>query len=48
MKVINKTYDNLEKFSSEFMMGKPYPHIVLDDFLDKDFFFQTLILKLLQ
>jgi Rps23 Pro-64 3,4-dihydroxylase Tpa1-like proline 4-hydroxylase len=38
MKVINKTYDNLEKFSSEFMMGKPYPHIVLDDFLDKDFF----------
>ena len=40
MRIINKSYNNLKNFSSEFMLAKPYPHIVLDNFLDEAFFSQ--------
>ena len=40
MKILNKKYDDLGIYSSDFIKSKPYPHIVLDDFLDKTFFSQ--------
>ncbi len=41
MKVINDKYKNLGSMKNAFLSAEPYPHIVLDDFLDADFF-QTL------
>ncbi len=38
MKIINERYNDLSKFSSNFKNQKPFPHVILDDFLDKDFF----------
>ena len=38
MRILNKEYNNLSKYSREFTTSKPYPHIVLDNFLDKSFF----------
>ena len=38
MKIINEKYNDLSKFSSNFKNQKPFPHVILDDFLDKDFF----------
>jgi hypothetical protein len=40
MKILNKEYINLRNYSREFADAKPYPHIVLDNFLDKSFFSQ--------
>jgi Rps23 Pro-64 3,4-dihydroxylase Tpa1-like proline 4-hydroxylase len=36
--IINKKYNDLSSFNIEFKNSKPYPHIILDNFLDKDFF----------
>ena len=38
MNIINKRYYNLEQFSKNFRDAKPYPHIVLDNFLIDSFF----------
>ena len=38
MQIINEKYKNLEIYEPDFKSSKPYPHIVLDNFLDKSFF----------
>lgn len=38
MNIINNKYKNLSVFSNEFKNAKPFPHLVLDNFLDKSFF----------
>jgi hypothetical protein len=38
MNVINKKYCSLSVYSEEFKNARPFPFIVLDDFLDKDYF----------
>ena len=38
MNIINKKYYNLEQFSKNFKNAKPYPHLVLDNFLIDPFF----------
>ena len=38
MNIINKIYNDLGTFSIEFLNAKPYPHLVLDNFLDEEFF----------
>ena len=38
MSIVNKKYKNLGLYSYDFMNAKPYPHVVLDNFLDNDFF----------
>ena len=38
MSIINKRYENLSPYLSSFVNAKPYPHIILDNFLDNDFF----------
>ncbi len=38
MNIINKKYNNLEKYSKNFKLAKPYPHVILDNFLDEGFF----------
>ena len=40
MSIVNKKYKNLGLYSYDFMNAKPYPHVVLDNFLDNDFFFK--------
>ena len=40
MIIINNIYKDLGKYSMEFMYAKPYPHIILDNFLDETFFSQ--------
>ena len=41
MKILKKKYNDLSSFNIEFKNAKPYPHIILDNFLDK-FFFENL------
>tara|TARA_B110000003_G_C16354750_1_gene420211 strand:- start:22 stop:216 length:195 start_codon:yes stop_codon:yes gene_type:complete len=36
--IINNKYSNLSSFNVEFKNAKPYPHIILDNFLDDEFF----------
>lgn len=36
--IINKKYNDLTSFNIEFKNAKPFPHIILDNFLDKNFF----------
>lgn len=38
MKIISEKYKNLEKNNSDFRIAKPFPHIILDNFLDESFF----------
>ena len=38
MSIINNKYADLSTFSVNFKSEKPFPHVVLDDFLDKTFF----------
>ena len=38
MSVINIKYQNLGKYLANFAIAKPYPHLILDNFLDKTFF----------
>ena len=38
MKIINQKYDNLEIYENDFKSAKPFPHIILDNFLDESFF----------
>lgn len=38
MDILNKKYKDLGKYSNEFMLAKPYPHLVLDNFLNENFF----------
>ena len=38
MKIINEIYRDLSSLNFKFENAKPYPHVVLDNFLDKDFF----------
>jgi len=40
MNIINKKYNKLHDYSTEFIDAKPYPHIILDNFLDEKFFSQ--------
>ena len=42
MKIINKKYRNLEIYNSKFKAAEPFPHLVLDEFLDQSFF-QNLV-----
>ena len=44
MIIINNIYKDLGKYSMEFMYAKPYPHIILDNFLDESFF-QNLVVE---
>ena len=36
--IINKKYNDLTSFNIAFKNAKPFPHIILDNFLDKNFF----------
>ena len=38
MKILNEKYNDLSSFNIEFKNAKPYPHIILDNFLDDEFF----------
>ena len=38
MKIINDKYNNLEIYETDFKSAKPFPHIILDNFLDESFF----------
>ena len=38
MKIINKKYNNLAIYETDFKSAKPFPHIILDNFLDESFF----------
>jgi hypothetical protein len=38
MTIINKKYNDLSLFSNHFKNEKPFPHIILDNFLDDTFF----------
>jgi len=38
MKIISEKYKNLKKYNSDFRIAKPFPHIILDNFLDESFF----------
>ena len=38
MNIINKIYNNLENYSDHFKNTEPFPHIILDNFLDETFF----------
>ena len=38
MKIINEKYNDLSSFNIIFKNAKPYPHIILDNFLDENFF----------
>ena len=40
MNIINKKFNKLQDYSTEFIDAKPYPHIILDNFLDEKFFSQ--------
>lgn len=40
MTIINEKYMNLGEYSARFLEARPFPHLVLDDFLDEDFFRQ--------
>jgi Rps23 Pro-64 3,4-dihydroxylase Tpa1-like proline 4-hydroxylase len=40
MNIINRKYNELHEYSIEFINAKPYPHIILDNFLDETFFSQ--------
>ena len=37
-KIINSKYDNLDQFKKIFESNKPFPHVVMDDFLSENFF----------
>ena len=36
--IINKKYTDLSHFKSNFFNSKPFPHLVLDDFIDPEYF----------
>ena len=38
MDIINTKYKDLKEYSADFKENKPYPHIILDDFLDETFY----------
>jgi len=38
MGIINKKYKNLSNLSNKFINSSPFPHLVLDNFLEKSFF----------
>tara|TARA_A100001015_G_C14995060_1_gene715814 strand:+ start:1077 stop:1877 length:801 start_codon:yes stop_codon:yes gene_type:complete len=38
MNIINIKYNNLKKYSQLFKLAKPFPHAILDNFLDENFF----------
>jgi len=38
MNIINNKYNNLKNYSSLFFKAKPYPYVILDNFLDETFF----------
>ncbi len=38
MNIINNKYNDLSNYSEDFIRAKPYPHIILDNFLDEGFF----------
>ena len=38
MDIINKKYKDLSKYSNDFLNAEPYPHLILNDFLDNNFF----------
>ena len=44
MNIINKKYRNLDIYNTEFKAAEPFPHLVLDDFLDHSFF-QNLFIE---
>ena len=44
MNIINKKYRDLEFYINEFKQAKPFPHIILDNFLDESFF-QNLVVE---
>ena len=35
---INPKYKNLEDFKSSFFSSEPFPHLILDDFIDYNYF----------
>jgi Rps23 Pro-64 3,4-dihydroxylase Tpa1-like proline 4-hydroxylase len=43
---INRKYANLENFKNSFFSSEPFPHVVLDDFIDNNYFDDlTMVLK---
>ena len=38
MKIINNKYSDLNSIKKDFLNKAPFPHIVLDDFLDNNYF----------
>ena len=38
MKILNEIYNDLSELNFKFENAKPYPHVVLDNFLNKEFF----------
>tara|TARA_B100000767_G_C19586333_1_gene459502 strand:- start:6 stop:239 length:234 start_codon:yes stop_codon:yes gene_type:complete len=47
MEIINQKYKSLSKLKNDFFSASPFPHIILDDFLDKEYF-EALTETLLQ
>jgi hypothetical protein len=44
--IINQLYENLDEYKNTFFCAKPFPHLVLDEFIDPPFFSDlTKILK---
>ena len=44
--IINQLYENLDEYKNTFFCAKPFPHLVLDEFIDPSFFSDlTKILK---
>jgi hypothetical protein len=46
MEIINQKYKSLSKLKNDFFNARPFPHIILDDFLDGNFF--KLLTEILQ
>ena len=38
MQIINQKYHNLSSYSEEFLKNSPYPYLILDNFLDENFY----------
>jgi len=38
MEIINQKYKSLSKLKNDFFSASPFPYVILDDFLDTEYF----------